>query len=92
MKFKYKHGSPLYKKRTNKIYKKAVEDTARDKTTQTLILNFLAICAEALNDEFGFGPKRLNRWKNRVEYKLSCIEDDYVNWEDIRGNIELKEK
>lgn len=92
MQFKYKHGSPMQKKQTNKIYKDAVRDTAREEATRTLIMNFLAICAESVADAYGFGDKRLNRWKKKVDEKLDCINSDHVNWDDIRGNIKIVHK
>ncbi|MFR7760490.1 MAG: hypothetical protein ACLU1X_05890, partial [Peptoniphilus grossensis] len=60
--------------------------------TRTLILNFLALSLETLHDEFGFGDKRLNQFKDRLENKLDCINNDYVKWEDIGDNITIKEK
>lgn len=91
MNFKYKNGSPYVKKKLNQTYNKVVKDTAKSTTTRTLILNFLALSLETLHDEFGFGDKRLNQFKDRLESKLDCINNDYVKWEDIRGNITIKE-
>lgn len=91
MNFKYKNGSPYVKKKLNQTYKKAVKDTVKSTATRTLILNFLALSLETLHDEFGFGDKRLNQFKDRLERKLDCINNDYVKWEDIRGNISIKE-
>ena len=92
MNFKYKNGSPYVKKKLNQTYNKAVKDTAKSTATRTLILNFLALSLETLHDEFGFGDKRLNQFKDRLESKLDCINNDFVKWEDIRGNITIKEK
>lgn len=91
MNFKYKNGSPYVKKKLNNTYNKVVKDTAKSTATRTLILNFLALSLETLHDEFGFGDKRLNQFKDRLERKLDCINNDYVKWEDIRGNISIKE-
>ena len=91
MNFRYKNGSPYVKKKLNQTYNKAVKDTAKSTATRTLILNFLALSIETLHDEFGFGDIRINRYKDRLQSKLDCINNDYVKWEDIRGNISIKE-
>ena len=48
----------------------------------------MAMTLATLRDEFGFGAKRLQRYIERFEGKMDCINDDYVTWVDIVDNIE----
>ena len=89
MSFKWK-GNVSYSQR--KMYQRAVEKIAREDVTITLVQDFLDLCLETLHDEFGFGDKRLNQFKERVEKTLHCINDDTVSWDDITGNIKMVEK
>lgn len=89
MSFKWK-GNVSYSQR--KMYQRSVEKIAREDVTVTLVQDFLDLCLETLHDEFGFGDKRLNQFKERVEKKLHCINDDTVSWDDITGNIKMVEK
>ena len=74
------------------MYQRSVEKIARENVTVTLVEDFLDLCLETLHDEFGFGDKRLNQFKERLEKKLHCINDDIVSWDDITGNIKMVEK
>ena len=89
MSFK-RNGNVSYSQR--KMYQRSVEKIAREDVTVTLVQNFLDLCMETLHDEFGFGDKRLNQFKERVEKKLHCINDDTISWDDITGNIKMVEK
>lgn len=35
-----------------------------------------------LHDEFGFGHDRLNRFKERFNFKAECIGDSFTDWQD----------
>ena len=48
----------------------------------------MAMTLATLRDEFGFGAKRLQRYIERFEGKMVCINEDYVTWMDIVDNIE----
>ena len=48
----------------------------------------MAMTLATLRDEFGFGAKRLQRYIERFEGKMDCINEDYVTWMDIVDNIE----
>ena len=48
----------------------------------------MAMTLATLRDEFGFGAKRLQRYIERFEGKMDCINEDYVTWVDIVDNIE----
>ena len=48
----------------------------------------MAMTLATLRDEFGFGTKRLQRYIERFEGKMDCINEDYVTWMDIVDNIE----
>lgn len=89
MSFKWK-GGMSYSQR--KDYERAVNKVAKKNTTTKLIQYFLDLCMETLHDEFEFDDKGLNQFKERLEKKLKCINDEVVNWEDISGNIKMVEK
>lgn len=57
---------------------------------------FIALTCHTLNDEFGFGQKRLQKFITRFEEKCECLADGYCDWSDITKtmwqelNLELK--
>ena len=82
--FRYKNGTSIGKRmKAERIYKKEMEKIAESDTAVFLVERFLAIVVETLKDEFGFGPVRLARFKERLELKLDCINFGNVDWEDI---------
>lgn len=87
MSFKFKGLSPAQKMRSRRIYDKEVEKVAASNTSTSLIESFLALVCETLYDEFGWGDIRLNRFKDRLQNKLDCINTDLVDFEDIRANM-----
>ncbi len=40
-----------------------------------------------LMDEFGFGSKRLQRFRDRFNLKANCLTDDLVTWDDYINAI-----
>lgn len=44
---------------------------------------FIALTCHTLNDEFGFGQKRLQKFIDRFEGKAECLADGYCCWNDI---------
>ena len=90
MSFKFKGLSPAQKMRSRRIYDKEVEKVAASNTSASLIESFLALVCETLYDEFGWGDIRLNRFKDRLQNKLDCINTDLVDFEDIRANMNVQ--
>ena len=90
MSFKFKGLSPAQKMRSRRIYDKEVEKVAASNTSTSLIESFLALVCETLHDEFGWGDVRLNRFKDRLQNKLDCINTDLVDFEDIRANMNVQ--
>ena len=90
MSFKFKGLSPAQKMRSRRIYDKEVEKVAASNTSTSLIESFLALVCETLYDEFGWGDIRLNRFKDRLQNKLDCINTDLVDFEDIRANMNIQ--
>lgn len=48
---------------------------------------FVLLLVQMLQDEFGFGPKRLKRAIDRFELKASCIGENYLTWQDMIDTI-----
>ena len=90
MTFQFKGLSPAQKMRSRRIYDKEVEKVAASNTSTSLIESFLALVCETLYDEFGWGDIRLNRFKDRLQNKLDCINTDLVDFEDIRANMNVQ--
>lgn len=42
----------------------------------------LILASVTLHDEFGFGHDRLNRFKERFNFKAECIGEDFTDWQD----------
>ena len=57
-----------------------------------LVIKFLGLCIETLSDEFGFGNVRIKRFTDRVNDKIDCINADYVSFDDILENLNIKIK
>lgn len=90
MTFQFKGLSPAEKMRARKMYDAEVQKVAASTTSTSLIESFLALVCETLYDEFGFGDVRLNRFKDRLQNKLECINSDLVDFEDIRANMSVQ--
>lgn len=48
---------------------------------------FIALTCHTLNDEFGFGKKRLQKFIDRFENKAECLADGYCYWKDITKTL-----
>ena len=55
-----------------------------------VVVQFLALTIEALRLEFGFGQKRIDRYTKRVDSLLDSVNLDYVSFEDLLEEINLK--
>lgn len=91
MSFKFKGLSPAEKMRSRRLYDSEVKRTAESALSLSLIESFLALACETLSDEFGFGDKRLNQFKDRLESKLDCINSELVSFEDIKENLAFRQ-
>lgn len=91
--FRYKSGTSIGKKmKAERVYKEEMAKIAESDTMVYLIKVFLSIACETLSDEFGFGKVRLERFRDRLEKKLDCINTDYVSVADIVGNFNVESK
>lgn len=52
----------------------------------------LAMSLHTLQDEFGFGHKRLERFSNRFGEKTKCMENGYMTWDDVLNTISEEAK
>lgn len=59
---------------------------ANKQTLETVLLLTLV----TIQDEFGFGAKRLNHFIDRYAEKTECMAKGYVDWEDLQE--EMREK
>lgn len=55
-----------------------------------VVVQFLALTIEALRLEFGFGQKRIDRYTKRVDSLFDSVNLDYVSFEDLLEEINLK--
>lgn len=93
--FKYKDGSPVDLKFAQKQIAKSVDSRARDlflKNSDQLTKHLLNVSFHVLHDEFGFGDRRLTKFKDAMIEQLEMIADEYVDWSDFDGNIRMVEK
>lgn len=56
----------------------AFTDNAKNMMLDTILI----LASVTLHDEFGFGHDRLNRFKERFNFKAECIGDSFTNWQD----------
>ena len=57
-----------------------------------LIVKFLGLCMQVLHDDFGFGDVRLKRFGASIDKQLDLINADYVSFDDMLVNLNMKEK
>lgn len=53
-----------------------------DNAKNMLLDTILILASVTLHDEFGFGHDRLNRFKERFNFKAECIGDSFTDWQD----------
>lgn len=58
-------------------------DHELDKIKMQVLDTVLAMSCMVLRDDFGFGTKRLNRFKEQFNFKTECLQDDHMTWADI---------
>lgn len=74
------------------VYRFVCNSFKVDKIFADIVEGFLFLCMETLHDEFGFDDKRLNQFRDRLVKKIDCINADYVQRLDIKGNFKMIEK
>lgn len=76
----------LAKSMTNVITKEVTRRTAEDRALFGGIAIKLITSASmvVLHDEFGFGPKRLQKFQSLVEEQCECISGGYCSIEDLK--------
>lgn len=58
-------------------------DRELDKVKMQVLDTVLAMSCLVLRNEFCFGEKRLNRFKERFNFETSCLEDGHTTWADV---------
>lgn len=58
-------------------------DQELDKIKMQVLDTVLAMSCLVLRNEFCFGEKRLNRFKERFNFETSCLEDGHITWADV---------
>lgn len=89
----WKHGSPGQRSEAKKIYKKLVNDFNREyKKEQFRKFEriVLSTCQEVLYLEFGFGYARQQRFINKFNEIIDCINEGYVSLDDIEKSFKYK--
>ena len=86
------YGTNAYIKR--ELDRKITEEAKNgaDENARIVMNELFAACLQVLYDEFGFGEKRLTRFKDEVEKQANLVDLGYVDWCDFKGNIDIKEK
>lgn len=56
----------------------AFTDNAKNMMLDTILI----LASVTLHDEFGFGHDRLNRFKERFNFKAECIGESFTDWQD----------
>lgn len=55
-------------------------DRASERIKNQILDTVLTMSLMVLRDEFGFGHERLNRFKERFNFKTECLVDGYTTW------------
>ena len=64
--------------RIEQAYRACLQQSVIDTTNLIMCATF-----QALNDEFGFGRKRLETLEKRVQDKVECVQQGYATIEDL---------
>lgn len=62
-------------------------DVASQKIKEMALDVFLVLGIAALHDCFGFGQKRCQRWKDKIDEGADIILDDMATWKDYTDSI-----
>lgn len=61
-----------------------------EEANRQLVMKFMSLTVEALRQEFGFGQKRIERYGDRVDSLLDCINLEFVTFEDFLDEMSIK--
>lgn len=59
-----------------------------EETKMNTLQTMLAMCCMTLHDEFDFGKKRLERFIERFNLKVSCLADGDVTWQEYLDTLD----
>lgn len=62
-------------------------DHELDKIKMQVLDTVLAMSCLVLRDEFGFGEKRLKKFKERFVLKTECLQDGRCTWADVLETV-----
>lgn len=62
-------------------------DVASQKIKEMALDVFLVLGIAALHDCFGFGQKRCQKWKDKIDEGADIILDDMATWKDYTDSI-----
>ena len=62
-------------------------DRELDKIKMQILDTVLAMSCMVLRDNFSFGTKRLNRFKEKFNFKTECLQEGHLTWADIMETI-----
>lgn len=97
MSFRYKNGATYsQQKRIEREFKKEVQKQAELHYKKTkgvkVVEGVVDMACQVLHDEWGFGDKRLSRFKNLLLEQVALVEEGYVSLEDFSNNFKMIEK
>ena len=72
-----------------KAFTDLADSIAKSKNT-SVVIDFLRLTQEALRLEFGFGQARLDRYTNRLNSIIECIDLDLVTFADFAEEYKVK--
>lgn len=61
-----------------------------EEANRAIAFQFLAVTAEALRLEFGFGQTRIDRYTRKVNSLLDSVNLGYLSFEDLLDEISIK--
>ena len=61
-----------------------------EEANRVIAAQFLALTAEALRLEFGFGQARIDRYTRKVNSLLDSVNLDYLSFEDLLEEMSIK--
>ena len=65
-------------------YVQPIIDKAKSDAIDEAMMKLTYMIAQTLNDEFGFGAIRINRFLGRLFYKADCVNEGFVKIDDIK--------
>ena len=63
---------------------KLIQDAAYNKAIEKAVANYAVASAVVLHDKFGYGEVRLKRYLQEAYDLFDAINEDYVNFDDMK--------